>query len=106
MADVEHVRLTISDLEYARWKAEASHHQLALAAWIRRAVRLVLETEIEGSTTITGRPKRLSAVVVKCEWCGGGLGSATVRKRFCSGPCRVKAWRVRKRLLRGPENDR
>jgi hypothetical protein len=103
---MERVTLTISDLEYARWKAEASHHQLVLGVWIRRAVRLVFETEIEGSITITGRPKRLSAVVVKCEWCGGGLGSATVRKRFCSDPCRVKAWRVRKRLLKSSENGR
>ena len=96
---MERVTLTVPDAEYDAWQNEARHHRVPVADWIRRALRLVLESEIQGTTTITGGRKRLSSAVMKCEWCGGGLGvsNPTLRRRFCSDPCRVKAWRTRKR---------
>jgi ferredoxin len=100
LAGIERITVTVSDSEHSRWAKEARHHELPLGAWIRRTVRLVLETEIEGTTTITGRPKRLSAALMRCELCGRGLGSSTVRRRFCSDVCRVKAWRAKQRRQR------
>ena len=100
---MERITLNLLDAEYDAWRKEASRYQLGVDEWVRRAVRLFLQVEIEGTTTITGRPKRLSAAVMQCEQCGAGLGGSTVRRRFCSDLCRVRAWRGRQREGRSGE---
>lgn len=88
------VSIRVSADELEQWRGHATTQQIPLGEWIYRAVRLVLETDILETTTITGRPKRLLSRVVKCVWCGGQLGPrATRRRRFCSDACRVRAWR-------------
>jgi hypothetical protein len=94
-------RLTIEvpEEELERWEAEAKHRGIQVESWARRMLRFVLEAEVAGETTVTlGRQRRLAAEAFKCMWCGGPLGTrtATLRRRYCSDVCRVRAWRYRR----------
>jgi hypothetical protein len=91
--------LQVPDNEFRRWEAEALHFGIPVADWASRAVTLVLDTEIPGTETLARKPKRLSSAVMKCKKCGGPLGGdpPTLRRRYCSDICRVRAWRARRR---------
>lgn len=92
------ISVRVSRDEYETWVGHAQTRGIPVAEWVYRAVRLVLEADLPGTTTITGRPKRLLSRAVKCHWCGAGFeGAATRRRRYCSDVCRVRAWRARTR---------
>jgi hypothetical protein len=97
----ERVILNVPSIEHSEWAKEAKHLGMPLESWVRRAVRIALRTEIEGTVAVTGRPERLSSQVMKCEWCGGSLRTTTptVRRRFCSDICRVESWRAKRAQL-------
>jgi hypothetical protein len=92
------VRVPRDELE--RWQRHAATQGIPVAEWIYRAVRLVLDTDIADTTTITGRPKRLLSRVMGCEWCGRKFDrNVTRRRRYCDANCRVRAWRARSASL-------
>jgi hypothetical protein len=96
---VKAVTVELQDEDYARARNHAATLGLRPDAWICEAVNLVLYGELPETDRLTGRRQRLTARVGRCWWCGGDLGNVrTRRRRYCSDPCRVKAWRRRRRL--------
>jgi hypothetical protein len=92
--------LEVPEEELERWEAEAKHRGVTVESWARRMLRFVLEAEIEGETTVTlERQRRLDSEAFRCAYCGGPFGTrnATLRRRYCSDVCRVRAWRQRSR---------
>lgn len=100
------VSVRVPEDELQKWQGHASTQGMPIGEWIYRAVRLVLETDIPGTTTITGKPKRLLSRVMTCFCCDRKLDhSATRRRQYCSAKCRVRAWRARE-AARTPEGRR
>lgn len=88
--------MRVPEDELQKWQGHASTQGMPIGEWIYRAVRLVLETDVPGTTTITGKPKRLLSRVMTCSWCDRKLDqTATRRRKYCSEKCRVRAWRAR-----------
>lgn len=98
------VSIRVSEEEFAAWNRRALRTDTDLSGWVRAIVNLALAEP-------TPRPPRSTAPIAlalhrldeeppySCEYCGFDFDfTATMRRRFCSDLCRVKAWRLRKRL--------
>lgn len=90
--------LTLSEAEHEQWKAEAAHRGMTVAEFARHVVSWSFAARVEGQgTAATTAGRRLVTEAFSCAWCGRGLHHATVRKMYCSGRCRIAAYRDRKR---------
>jgi hypothetical protein len=94
----ERLLIRVPATELRRWQDQADREGDTFDHWLRRVVNFVLDAEVEGTQSVTlGRQRRLVTEIRKCVWCGAGLGPPVdVRKRYCSGLCRVRAHRERR----------
>jgi hypothetical protein len=93
----EMIRLSLDDMERARWQHEAERYDLPLDAWVIRVVRHMLDMQRKQmGPSVRGRPWSAAGEAALCRWCGRVLPTwVTVRRRYCSDVCRVQAWRSR-----------
>jgi hypothetical protein len=89
------VTLIVGDREYLDWQRRAARmHYVSVEAWISSFVhqRIEIEDDLERRGEL--RHQTDAARVHHCLWCGTRLDGGTLRRRFCSGRCRVAAWRA------------
>jgi hypothetical protein len=98
------IPVRVSEEEFVAWSRRALQTKSELPAWVRTVVNHALAAPTPRKPRPTARTG--SALhwlddehAYACDYCGFDLDyTATRRKRFCSDVCRVRAWRVRKRL--------
>src|SRR5687768_3047005 len=99
--DIE-VGVRVLEEEFLAWNRAALKADLDLGAWVRMVVNHRLAPK-PTSEAAPPRPRALHWLEDdprdQCEYCGWSLDvTATRRKRYCRDECRVRAWRLRKRL--------
>jgi hypothetical protein len=102
------VALKVLEREFYDWNRAALGGGTDFQSWVRGVVNHHLANPAQSPSKgrSTERPVALHWFdedrPASCEYCGFYLDStSTRRKRFCSDVCRVRAWRVRKRLPAG-----
>jgi hypothetical protein len=99
------VTLRVPEREFFDWNRAALREKIDLQTWMRGVLNHHVATPAPRPSrdTPTRQPVALhwhdEDRPTSCEYCGFDLDyTATRRKRFCSDLCRVRAWRVRRRL--------
>jgi hypothetical protein len=99
------VSVRVSEAEFLAWNRAAFKARYELEDWLRIVVNEKLRQRAPRSSPRPEPARRRPLEPLEdeppyqCEYCGWMFDfTATRRKRYCSDDCRVKAWRLRKRL--------